>query len=186
MKVIVEPNKKMPIRGILSHPFIDPTRLELTSSQIKRVIIGGAKVYTESADGIKSLVTVSPDGDIILSSIACKEADDNEKEEIAKAEADAKRKAEEAERKAKEEAELKAKKEAEEKAEAERKAKEEADRKAKEEADRKAKEEAELKAKKEAEEKAKADKEAEELAEIEKMIAEEEVAKNNAETLEEE
>lgn len=58
MKVIVTPNKKMPIRGLLAHPFTDEKELDLTEMQIKRVLGYGAKVNVVSLDGIKAEITL--------------------------------------------------------------------------------------------------------------------------------
>lgn len=58
MKVIVTPNKKMPIRGLLAHPFTEEKELDLTEMQIKRVLGYGAKVNVVSLDGIKAEITL--------------------------------------------------------------------------------------------------------------------------------
>lgn len=59
MKVIVTPNKKMPIRGLLAYPFTDEKELDLTEMQIKRVLGYGAKVNVVSLDGIKAEITLA-------------------------------------------------------------------------------------------------------------------------------
>lgn len=58
MKVVVTPNSKIPIRGLLSRPFVDEKVLDLTEMQIKRVLGFGAKVHVVSQDGIKGEITL--------------------------------------------------------------------------------------------------------------------------------
>lgn len=69
MKVIVKPNVKNPIRGLLSRPFTDEKVLDLTEMQIKRVLNSSAKVFATSLDGIKGEIKLTADGHIDISDI---------------------------------------------------------------------------------------------------------------------
>ena len=180
MVVIVEPGPKTPVRGILSRPIVSPTKLELTDAQIKRAILSGGNVFRANSDGSKTQITFS-NGELHTGEAAVVEQPVEEakpvepvKEEPAAPVHKSKAQRREEERLAREAAQRAAR----EKAEAERLAKEEAARKAEEE--RLAAEAAAEEVVEESE-----TTEDEELAEIERMIAEEEAAKEAAEVVEE-
>lgn len=69
MKVVVKPNNKVPIRGILAKPFVNETVIDLTEMQIKRVLNYGAKVYVTSLDGIKAEIKLDGNGNLDTSNI---------------------------------------------------------------------------------------------------------------------
>lgn len=72
MKVIVKPNNKIPIRGILAKPFVEEKVIDLTEMQIKRVLGYGAKVYVTSLDGIKAEIKLDGKGNLDTSNIELK------------------------------------------------------------------------------------------------------------------
>ena len=69
MKVIVKPNSKTPIRGILAKPFTDEKEIDLTEMQIKRALGFSAKVYIRSLDGIKAEIKLDRNGNLDMSDI---------------------------------------------------------------------------------------------------------------------
>ena len=80
MNVVVVPNAKIPVRGILSAPIKDTMELDLSEMQIKRVLNSSASVYVKSADGILKGITLNADGSLNIDQIsqAMKEAEVSE------------------------------------------------------------------------------------------------------------